>query len=114
MEQIEQLNHDVNQMRQELKNTLILLAESEKKHEAVEKKRQEFETRILTLLEGDKIAPELGLYPRVVKIEEFIKSIKNIQTYLAGNMAGSLFVIGVIGAFLGILYKAYLFFTHAK
>lgn len=132
MEKIEQLEvqvnsigHDVNQMRQELHNVTIMLNESNKKVEEYNKKleestkkleesnkkREEFETRMITLLEGDSLDPKRGIVPRVISLEEFINSIKNVRTYLSGSMAGSLFIIGAIGTIIGFAYKVYLFFT---
>ncbi len=105
--QINTIGHDVNQMRQELHNTIILLNESNAKRMSSEAKVD----RLLTLLEGDPIDRDRGLIPRLKNIEDFVSKMKDTRAYLAGNLAATIFIISAAGGLLALIYKIYLFFT---
>ncbi len=102
-EEISNIRHDVNQMRQELHNTIILLNEANAKRDALEKNVE----RLIRLLEGDPIDPKRGLVSRIILMEDFINSMKNLRSYLMGNIAAVIFVIGCVGGIIAGIYKMY-------
>jgi hypothetical protein len=106
--EIADIRHNVNSMRQEFKNLMILYQE-------VQTKRAEQDhniDRLLRLLEGDPIDPKRGLVNRIILMEDFILSMKNLRSYLMGNIAAVIFVIGFIGGVIAFIYKAYEFFAN--
>jgi len=107
-EEIANIRHDVNQMRQELHNTIILLNEANAKRDALEKNVE----RLIRLLEGDPIDPERGLVNRLILIEKFVNSMKSLRQYLMGNIAAAVFIIGFLGGVIAFFYKAYEFFNN--
>jgi hypothetical protein len=106
--EISDIRHDVNSMRQELKNLSILLNESEVENRLL----KDSVKRIVVLLEGDPIDPMRGLVNRLILIEKFVNSMKSLRQYLMGNIAAAVFIIGFIGGVLAFLYKAYEFFNN--
>lgn len=108
--EISEIRHDVNSMRQELKNLSILLNESEKENELL----KDSVKRLVILLEGDPIDPMRGLVNRLILIEKFVNSMKNLRSYLMGNIAAAVFIIGFIGGVIAFIYKAWEFFNNAK
>lgn len=92
------IQHDVNSMRQEMKNHAILSKDLEASVE-----------RLITLLEGDKIDPERGFIKRLIALERFAEKVKDTKAYLAGNIAMAVFVITALGGIISLLFKAYQF-----
>lgn len=105
--EIADIRHDVNSMRQELHSLTILLNESNRERDS---QRLQID-RLIRLLEGDPIDKESGLVYRLKKIEDFIKSMQNLKSYLMGNIAAAIFIIGFIGGVISFIYKAYEFFN---
>jgi methyl-accepting chemotaxis protein len=104
-EEIGKIRHDVNQMRQELSNTINIL-----KDENFENNKRI--DRLLTLLEGDPMDKDRGLIPRLKTIEDFVGKMKDTKSYLAGNIAAAVFFITAVGGILSICYKIYLFLNN--
>lgn len=90
------IQHDVNSMRQELKNYSILSSERDARVE-----------RLIYLLEGDRADLDRGIIARVKNIETFISSIKDMKSYLSGNIAASIAIISFLGLIAGGLIKLY-------
>ncbi len=107
-EEMARMSHDVNRMRQEIQNLSILFNESNKKRDEQDKNIE----RLIRLLEGDPMDPKRGLVSRIILMEEFIISMKNLRAYLMGNIAAAVFIIGFIGGVIAFIYKAYEFFTN--
>lgn len=106
-EQVGNIRHDVNSMRQEMHNLTILLNEREKENDTLKDNVR----RLVSLLEGDPMDRDRGLIPRLKTIEDFVSKMKDTRAYLAGNIAAAVFLISAIGGLLAILYKIYLFFS---
>lgn len=105
--EIASIRHDVNSMRQELHSLTILLNESNRERDA---QKMQID-RLIRLLEGDPIDPKRGLVNRIILMEDFINSMKNLRSYLMGNIAAAVFIIGFIGGVIAFIYKAWEFFN---
>lgn len=104
---IAEIHHDLNGLRQELKNHVIQSANN----------RDELDSRIerlIYLLEGDKSDPERGFISRIKNIEAFVATIKDTKTYLMGNIAAAIFIITAIGGVISGLIKLYTFLNNHK
>ena len=100
------ISHDVNGIRQELKNHQVL---TDEKFNDLNKKID----RLLTIIEGDPIDPNSGMFKRLVAVETFVSSMKNTKAYLMGNVAAAVFLITALGAIISGAVKVYeLFFKR--
>jgi TolA-binding protein len=97
-DQLRHLQHDVNSMRQELKN-------SQDKNNALEASVE----RLVYLLEGDKVDKDRGFISRLIALEKFSASVKDTKAYLMGNIAAAVFIITALGGIVGLLFKLYSF-----
>lgn len=104
--EISDIRHDVNAMRQELKNTMILLDESNHKRDELEKRVE----RLVFLLEGDSIDKDRGFISRLIALEKFTATVKDTKAYLAGNLAAAIFFITALGGLIAAFVKIYEFF----
>lgn len=103
--EISDIRHDVNSMRQELKNLSILLEESNMEKNKLEKSVE----RLVFLLEGDSVDKDRGFISRLIALEKFAITIKDTKAYLAGNMAAAIFFITAIGGLIAGFIKLYYF-----
>lgn len=107
MKDIEQLTHDVNAIRQDLRNHQILT--STEMHDL-----KDSVNRLVMLIEGDPSDKERGLIHRIKMIEEFTKSVNNTKMYLLGNIAAAVFIISFLGAVIIFILNVYNFFAGKK
>jgi len=110
MTDLSQIRHDVNSIRQELKNHQIL---SDQRQKVTDDKIDELNknvSRLITLLEGDPADPNRGFFQRIIAIEKFITGLKDTKSYLAGKLAGAILIITMIGTFIAFVLKVYDFF----
>jgi len=104
--EIADIRHDVNAMRQELNNTIILLKESNDKRDELENHVK----RLVFLLEGDNIDKDRGFIARLIALEKFSLTIKDTKAYLLGNLAAAIFIITALGGIISVFFKLYYFF----
>ena len=106
--EIAEIRHDVNAMRQELKNTVILLQESNEKRDQLESHVK----RLVFLLEGDSVDKDRGFIARLIALEKFSLSVKDTKAYLLGNIAAAVFILTAMGTIIGAFIKVYYFFKQ--
>ena len=107
MKEIETLTHDVNAIRQDLKNHQVLTSvELTELKDSVNK--------LVMLIEGHPSDKERGLVHRIHMIEDFMKSVHNTKMYLLGNIAAAVFIISFLGAVIIFILNIYNFFTGKK
>jgi hypothetical protein len=105
-----QIMHDLNGMRQELKNYEVLHKEERDRNDQLRASNE----RLVMLLEGDKADPQSGFLFRVRKMEEALESIKYTKAYFAGNLAATIFIFAVVSGIIAALWKLYTFFAVTK
>lgn len=112
--QIAEIKHDINGIKQQIKNSQILHKEELKNFEEVVdemgKKVDGLEKKIdslLLLLEGHPQDKERGMIPRMIAIEKFIEGMKDTKAYLMGNVAAAVFIITALGGVIAFCIKAY-------
>jgi hypothetical protein len=107
MNQIELITHDVNAIRQDLKNHQVITSS-----ELTELK--DSVNKLVMLIEGHPLDKERGLVHRIHIIEDFTKSVHNTKMYLLGNIAAAVFIISFLGAVIIFILNIYNFFSGKK
>lgn len=99
-QQINEIKHDINGIKQQFINSEILqkqnLTNLERKID-----------NLILLLEGHQADKERGMIARMIAIEKFIEGMKDTKTYLMGNIAATVFIITALGGVIAFSIKAY-------
>lgn len=103
MTNIDQIQHDINTIRQEFRN--LEINQSAQIRELNTKM-----DRLMILLEGDNADKDRGFIPRMIAIEKFVSGMKDTKTYLMGNIAATVFIITALGGIIAFAIKVYHFF----
>lgn len=99
-DQIHEIKHDINSIKQQFVNSEVL------QREHVDRLEKKIDTLVL-LLEGHPADKERGMIARMIVIEKFIEGMKDTKTYLMGNIAAAVFIITALGGIIGLAIKLY-------
>jgi len=68
--------------------------------------------RVLSLLEGDRTQPHLGLISRILAIEKFIENFQKKKSYILGNVSATVFIVTMLGSILLFSLKTWQYFKE--
>lgn len=99
-DQIAEIKHDINGLRQQFNNSQIIQSEQ------INELSKKIDSLVL-LLEGHSADKDRGMISRMIAIEKFIEGMKDTKTYLMGNIAATVFIITALGGVIAFCIKAY-------
>lgn len=99
-QQINEIKHDINGLKQQFHNTQIIQTEQ---FNELSKKMDS----LVLLMEGHSADKDRGMIARMIAIEKFIEGMKDTKTYLMGNIAATVFIITALGGIIAFSIKAY-------